>query len=1424
MTSRRSTSTSKKTSDKKKSCVVSAVEFGNELKGISQYVQSPPREEEDFIVADPTDLPILPPPFSIAIGTPNIEDSCKLDISRETSDPDVIGGIRPPLTQDAADFELSESQRMRDYVEENRPDGEQAKKIAERYAKRLRIIEGEGSGLKVKVDEAGKLLDTYLRFNGFTQPFIRAWNYWAEVRAPIQIANRTLQLNALNDGSYISFENVLFAPPSVLADANDKKFLSDFNTAKALLPVQCRQEDLTYAMSFFVDFVHRAKDGKEIGASKKVYCGNIPAMLGSVGCHLRNRTDQEKFAMGECSEDPMGYFIINGTEYIVLGRDDLRRNCMILIDGGSTSSVVCKMTCSTPQGTSSSVLLSVKAKNAIHVSLLYSLGFTGVERKPRTIPALLIYRILGVESPEKIIAMISRFSKPEHARKIWMALIPSLQEFENNSDELRLIAEYRKSENLSADLNYVAIHRDIRAELFPHMSRLEDGTELQGKELDMAKLNLYSMMICRIAEYQAGLRQMDDRDDWSFRRVNGAASAFESLFGSLWKKFTDGLQAKIDSNPFEITQTGLRNNISETVRRMIGSTGPRSSLFAEEFVRSFATHNWGISRNKQGGKYRVNITEVLRRENTLSAYSQLMKIRTPTSEMNKIPKLRFIHFSQLRYICTVETPDSQVCGLIKNFGITAHTSLEYDDGPVIGMLHKIISLQPTSSAKSPCLVNGKFLGWINGDEAARKIISARRSGALPYDISVLNDVDSSDKTFYVMTDGWRVIAPLLIVNPDSGNLMIDDLQLRGASFEELLSSGCVEYISAVEEQGLLVAPSKAALQQRVLERLEHSDLQKQLDDLEKLPLGNQDRDLIQPLKSRLERETLRRMYTHCELDPASQLGITASTIPLPNHNQAPRNIFQCSMGRQAIGVYSSRHANRFDTTARVLAWPSRPIFEPQVNELIGLDKLPQGQTVRVMIGVYEGWGMEDAFIFNKDSIARGLFKRTKYSSSKIIEMAENGYHDLILNPTLPGALDAYASSTSRPSLRTRVGRSPAIYKNLDENGIIKVGSVVKQYDCLVAMARIVTRKDDLPTEEDMSLYVPIYEGGVVESVLATVNVKNQRIVLIKLAKTMNPELGDKFAPRHAQKGTIGRMVDAKDMPHDKNGIPVDIVVNPHSMPSRMTMGMIIEIIASKLGALRGETIAATAFRDPQLEEIGRMLMQYGYEADGSVEMYSGITGKKMPGRYYVGPCFYQSLRQHVSDKYQAVSSAPLEPVHRQPVRGRASGGGLRIGEMERDAFISHGTTKIVQESLCLRSDATEVVYCANCGTIAIEQRLDGGSTRVKCRSCKESGKFARVTIPYILKTLTHLLAGAGLSLKMGLGTPEAAAIQTAQRGTGVEKKRKSAPIVLENDEIEINDEDEDEKEKLEGFDEDNEEEIEDADFEDEDDGDFGDFE
>ncbi|MEM3269765.1 MAG: DNA-directed RNA polymerase subunit B, partial [Saccharolobus sp.] len=596
---------------------------------------------------------------------------------------------------------------------------------------------------------------------------------------------------------------------------------------------------------------------------------------------------------------------------------------------------------------------------------------------------------------------------------------------------------------------------------------------------------------------------------------------------------------------------------------------------------------------------------------------------------------------------------------------------------------------------SKVILNGRLIGYYpDGEELAKKIREKRRNSEISEEVNVAHIVTDFINEVHVNCDSGRVRRPLIIVSNGKPLVTKEDIKKLNASemqFDDLLRQGKIEYLDAEEEENAYVA---------------------------------------------LEPKDLTLEHTHLEIWPPAILGITASLIPYPEHNQSPRNTYQSAMAKQALGLYAANYQLRTDTRSHLLHYPQKPLVQTRALDAIGYTSRPAGNNAILAIMSFTGYNMEDAIIMNKSSIERGMYRSTffrLYSTEEI--KYPGGQEDKILIP--------------EAGVRGYKGKE--YYRLLEDNGIVPPEVEVKGGDVLIGKVsppRFLQEFKELSPEQakrDTSIVTRHGEMGIVDLVLITETAEGNKLVKVRVRDLRIPTIGDKFASRHGQKGVIGMLIPQADMPYTVKGVVPDIILNPHALPSRMTLGQIMEGIAGKYAALSGNIIDATPFYKTPIENIQNKILKYGYLPDATEVVYDGRTGQKIKTRIYFGVVYYQKLHHMVADKIHARARGPVQILTRQPTEGRAREGGLRFGEMERDCLIGFGTAMLLKDRLLDNSDKTTIYICEQCGYIGW---YDKNRNRYVCPIHGDKSNLYAVTVSYAFKLLIQELMSMIISPRL----------------------------------------------------------------------------
>ena len=797
-------------------------------------------------------------------------------------------------------------------------------------------------------------------------------------------------------------------------------------------------------------------------------------------------------------------------------------------------------------------------------------------------------------------------------------------------------------------------------------------------------------MVRKLIRVHLGQIQSDDRDHYAGKRVDpsGMGLLFRQLYRSMLKSTTSQMLRLRDQDKLRFTN----------VASLIG--GKR---ITNAFRYAFATGTWTMQSSKASPS-QTGVVQMIARMSVVAAISNMRKINTPISREGKQPKPRMLHYTSWGIVCPTESPEGTSCGLMKNLSMLAHVRVGTHSVGVVEHLFwtcsdMVVALRDVSShvraSGYPVLVNGCLVGYCASFEVSEQVMTSmrrsRRERSVPFDTTVA----LVDGSIVVDTDPGCLMRPLLVAaNMHRAREVLESGADVHRAWDRLLDDHVIEYVDKQEENMLRVG----------------------------MWCDAPDADAA---------------YTHYEIHPSLMLGLCAAMIPFPDHNQAPRNTYQSAMCKQSMGVYALNHARRMDTVAHVLCDPERPIVTTRVDSMIGISDTPSGVNCIVAIMVCKGYNQEDSLILNKSSVERGLFRSVKYATHRDEEKANGADSERFEKP------DACQ------------GMRVCNYTKLDASGTLPVGTVVKSGDVIIgktvstASAEATLKGHRKSVKHDKSVIVK-HDTSVVDAVFVGTKPDGSRILKVKTRCTRSPMVGDKASSRMGQKGVVGRLLAHEDMPYTADGLVPDLIFNPHAIPSRMTLGQMLECLLGKLAAVRCDIADATPFCGTSVDAIADELESEGYDRLGNEVMYDGCTGRPYESKVFIGPTYYQRLKHMSADKAHARARGPKQVLTHQPLEGRARDGGLRFGEMERDCLVAHGVSDFLLERLMLVSDAFDVYVCGKCGNFATPPARDTHvlNLRANCRLCESTRHVVKLCVPYACKLLIQELAGMHVGVRL----------------------------------------------------------------------------
>eukprot|EP01128_Nolandella_sp_AFSM9_P009875 TRINITY_DN655_c0_g1_i1.p1 TRINITY_DN655_c0_g1~~TRINITY_DN655_c0_g1_i1.p1 ORF type:complete len:1271 (-),score=294.27 TRINITY_DN655_c0_g1_i1:113-3457(-) len=1062
----------------------------------------------------------------------------------------------------------------------------------------------------------------------------------------------------------------------------------------------------------------RDEDGTEYDSNvdtiEQVPLGLVPIMVRSFVCRLANiQSSKELASFGECEFDEGGYFVVNGTEKVLIAQEKMAFNSVYVFPKRGLD----KYTHIAEILSSKEGVMGFRPTAQLFVKIVDSTAAFGAGCIRVTLPYVredvplgVVFRALGDISDKDI---IERVCYDLNDTRMLELLRPSIEEaYSIQSKEL---AEIYIANRATAGVGVLRADRIRYAQglfqnhLLPHVST--------SRNSEMKKAYFLGYMVHKLLLTVLGRRNCDERDHYANKRLELAGPLVANLFRQLFAKLMRSMRSRLQRS----LNQGKDLNISSALSSETITKGLKYSL---------ATGNWSAD---PGTTAKAGVSQVLNRLTFMATLSHLRRLNTGIGRESKLTKPRQLHNTHWGMVCPAEVPEGAMVGIVKNLALLTYVSVGHSGEAVTDQvedllrtfateeLNDIVPSQINESTK--VILNGQWFG-INSDptELVKHLRDMRRNGSesIFSEVSIVHDISSREIRIY--TDAGRCLRPLYIVD-ENNKLKITSQhvqQVKNLSvnygWKELMDEGLIEYVDTQEEESLMIAMDMAdAEQASIIHAAARSGISAESEG----------------------RHLVNSTYTHCEIHPALILGIMASIIPFPDHNQSPRNTYQSAMGKQALGIYSTNFQVRFDTMTHLLYYPQKPLVTTRAMEYMKFKELPSGQNICIAVSCYSGYNQEDSLIVNQSAVDRGFFRSVFYRTYKTEEARERvGGQEVFETLEIPQASDTLMQRKN--------------YSYLDQDGLVPPGTRVTGDDILIGKTIPLASKNDGDvtqwTKKDTSVPHRNAEIGIVDNVMVTTNEAGLKYIKMKTRGVRIPQVGDKFSSRHGQKGTCGLLLREEDMPFTQEGIIPDIIMNPHAIPSRMTIGQLVECLLGKVAALQGSEGDGTAFNSSVVvDDISSILHAFGYQMHGNEVLYNGMTGKKMDAQLFLGPTYYQRLRHMVDDKIFSRQRGKTQILTRQPTEGRARGGGLRFGEMERDCMIAHGAAQFLKERLFEVSDAFRVHVCDRCGLFAVANLK---RMILQCKGCKDTSKISQIHIPYAAKLLFQELMAMNIAPRL----------------------------------------------------------------------------
>jgi DNA-directed RNA polymerase II subunit RPB2 len=1098
-----------------------------------------------------------------------------------------------------------------------------------------------------------------------------------------------------------------------------KPIIYDDHNAHFMFPNDARLRNMTYGVTIHydveVDFIYYQGDERKEHSIllPKIYLGRFPIMLQSDLCILNTLNKDVRFNMGECRNDYGGYFIIDGMEKVIISQEKFADNLLYIRknkedDLYSFSAEIRSVS----EDTSKPIRTTAVKIVAPSPSLTNNQIVVAVPNVKKPVPLFILMRALGVVSDKDIIKtclLTDLDDEIENNKNPYIDLfIPSVHDaykFFNQQNALEFIAELTKRGTVSSVIEILSDY------FLPHVGELNF--------LDKAYFLGY--MVNRLLKVYTKEEKPTDRDNFRFKRVELSGSLLYDLFREYYLIQKKDITRKIDEEYYyhkgeykedetlsrkekkqikSKDKSGEKKEENKYKNNFIGLIEANFKTFfkdrlVEQGFRKAFKGNWGSEAHTK----RIGAVQDLNRLSWNTFISHLRKINLPLDASAKVIGPRLLNSSQWGFIDPIDTPDGGNIGLHKHMSISTYITSGSSGHPIIKWLRlntpmrNILECSPEQlGSSSKIFVNGSWIGVIDTPiELVNLLKLYRRNGIIPVYTSISFNYQKNEVGIY--TDAGRLSRPIYYI--ENNKLSYDRREIH-----QLLENGKITWEQIISgfmpktDENFKTKNNKiydlsslykdiGSDKGLILEKLQHfKSMVDYVDTSEEETL------LVATSNDDLQKS---KWYTNMEIDPSLILGVMGNMIIYPENNPVTRNSFSCGQSKQAVSVYHSNYQMRIDKMGVILNYGQTPLIKSRYLEYVNNEEQPYGINAIVAIMCYTGYNVEDAILINEGAIHRGIFRTTYYSS----------YQDREESSKITGMTNSKFASIEKNNVTGK--KKGYDYSFLDDHGLVKENTELN--DKIIVIGKINSSLVQKDVWTDDSVKPKKGQLGYVDKSFITLGEEGFNVAKVRVREERLPAIGDKMASRAGQKGTLGLIIPEDDMPFTEDGIRPDLIINPHAIPSRMTIGQIVESLFGKVCTSYGAFGDCTAFqvKGSNYSTYAPMLVKAGFNSSGNQVLYNGMTGEQLAADIYIGPTYYMRLKHMVKDKINYRARGPNTVLTRQPVQGRANDGGLRIGEMERDGVLAHGMSYFLNESFMKRGEGKDyyIAVCNKSGAIAI---------------------------------------------------------------------------------------------------------------------------